>query len=41
MHELYGQSGLIPIKDLTWESESQVDCLIKDLINQLEDKICG
>ena len=36
MHKLYGQSGLIPVKDLTWESESPVCCLIMDLINQLE-----
>ena len=35
MHILYGQSGLIPVKDLTWESESPVCCLIMDLINQL------
>ena len=38
MHEIYGQSGLIPVKDLTWESESPVGCLIMDLINQLEEK---
>ena len=36
MHEMYGQSGLIPVKDLTWESESPVCCLIVDLIKQLE-----
>ena len=40
MHEMYGQSGLILVKDLIWESESPVGCLIKDLINQLEEK-CG
>ena len=39
MHELYGQSGLIPVKDLTWESESPVGCLIMDLINQLEENM--
>ena len=35
---MYGQSGLIPVKDLTGESESLVCCLIMDLINQLEEK---
>ena len=39
MHELYGQSGLIPVKDLTWESESPVCCLIMDLIIQPEEEI--
>ena len=36
MHKLYGQSGLISVKDLTWESRSPVSCLSMDLINQLE-----
>ena len=36
MHKLYGQSGLILVKDLTWKSESPISCLIMDLINQLE-----
>ena len=36
MHKLYGQSGLIPVKDLTWESQSLVCCLIMDLIIQPE-----
>ena len=36
MHKLYGQSRLIPVKDLTWESESPMCCLIMDLIIQPE-----